>query len=136
MNPYYNQNYNQEQIISLLETIQDCIREGWFIILKNENRQENIDFINEYNLTGKRQKDILLKIKPEDFCHTLKNTNPGFEHEVLYVFCPQLMLFNFEGNEETVDIYTKFNIIDINGGKRAVVISFHKRSKPIDYPFR
>jgi hypothetical protein len=76
-----------------------------------------------------------LKIAPEDFCHTLQNTNLGFEHEVLYVFCPRVMLFNFEDNEELVDIYIKFNIIDLNGGKRVVVISFHKRNKPIDYLF-
>lgn len=72
----------------------------------------------------------------EDFCHTLQNTELGFEHEVLYVFCPRVMLFNFEGNEEFVDIYTKFNIIDLNLGKRVIVISFHKRNKPIDYLFR
>jgi len=136
MNPHYNQNYTRDQIVVFLQTIQDCVREGRFVISKKENRQENIDFINEYNLTSKKQKEILLKIEPEDFCHTLQNTNLGFEHEVLYVFCPQVMLFNLEGNEEMVDIYTKFNIIDINGGKRVVVISFHKRNKPINYLFR
>ena len=136
MDPHYNQNYTREQISTVLQIIQDCVRESRFYISKNENRQENIDFINEYNLSSNKQKEILLKIMPEDFCHTLQNTNLGFEHEVLYVFCPQVMLFNSEGNEETVDIYTKFNIINISGGKRVVVISFHKRNKPIDYLFR
>lgn len=106
------------------------------IDINNENRQENIDFINEYNLISKKQSEILLKIEPEDFCHTLQNTNLGFEHEILYVFCPQVMLFNFSGEEELIDIYTKFNIIDVASGKRVVVISFHKRNKPIDYLFR
>jgi len=132
----YNQNYTHEQIAAVLTSIQDCVREGRFIISKNENRQENIDFINEYNLSSKRQKEIILKIEPEDFCHSLQNTNIGFEYEVLYVFCPQVMLFNFEGTEDLVDIYTKFNLIDINSGKRVVVISFHKRNKPIGYLFR
>lgn len=36
----------------------------------------------------------------------------------------------------TVDVYTKFNVIDLPSGSRAVVISFHKRNKPIDYLFR
>jgi len=133
---YYNQNYTSKQISTVLEIIQDCVRESRFYISKNENRQENIDFINEYNLNSKKQKEILLKITPEDFCHTLQNTNLRFEHEVLYVFCLQDMLFNFEGNEEMVDIYTKFNIIDVSGGNRVFVISFHKRNKPIDYLFR
>jgi len=100
MDTYYNQNYTREQISDVLKIIQDCVRERRFYISKNENRQENIDFINEYNLTSKKQKEILLKITPEDFCHSLKNTNLGFEHEVLYVFCPQVMLFNIENNEK------------------------------------
>ena len=136
MNHHYNQNYTIKQITAVLLTIQDCVRESRFIISKNKNRQENIDFINEYNLSSKKQKEILLKIKPEDFCYTLQNTKLGFEFEVLYVFCPQIMLFNFEGIEEWVDIYTKFNIIDLTEGKRIVVISFHKRNKPINYLFR
>ncbi len=136
MNHHYNQNYTIEQIMSVLQTIQDCVRESRYIIAKNKNRQENIDFIKDYNFSSKRQKEILLKIKPKDFCHSLQNTKLGYEYEVLYVFCPQILLYNFEGNEEWVDIYTKFNIIDLNEGKRVVVISFHKRNKPINYLFR
>ena len=136
MNPHYKQDYTKEQIAAILQTVQDCIRENRFVISKKKNRQENISLIHEYNLTSNKQKEILLNITVGDFCHTLQNTNLGFEHEVLYVFCPQVMLFNLDGNEEMVDIYTKFNIIDFNGGKRVVVISFHKRNKPIDYLFR
>lgn len=64
---HYNQNYTREQIVAFLQTIQDCVRESRFVISKNENRQENINFINEYNFTSKKQKEILLKIAPEDF---------------------------------------------------------------------
>jgi hypothetical protein len=136
MNPHYNQNYTREQISAVLQIIHDCVGKIRFIISKNEHRQENINFISEYNLTSKRQKEILLKIKPDDFCHTLQNKKFKFEHEVLYVFCPRVLLFNFEGVAETVDIYTKFNMIVLNEGKRVVVISFHKRNKPINYLFR
>lgn len=102
----------------------------------NENRRENIQFINEYRLSTKKQKEILLSIKVTDFCHSLNNTNPGYEHEVLYVFCPQRSLFNAFGEEEFVDIYTKFNIIEYGNKKRVITISFHKRNKPIIYLFR
>jgi hypothetical protein len=136
MNPHYDHNYTREQIVTILQTIQDCVRESRFIISKNENRQENIDFINEYNLSNKKQKEILLKIVPEDFCHTLKNTKVGYENEVLYVFCPQVLLFNIEDKEEMVNVYTKFNIIEYDAGKRVVVISFHKPNKPFEYLFR
>ena len=46
------------------------------------------------------------------------------------------LLMLADGDAETVDIYTKFNVIDLPTGKRTVVISFHKRNKPIDYLFR
>ncbi len=92
--------------------------------------------MREYNLGSDRQKQILLQIEIEDFCYTLQNRNIGFEHEVLYVFCPQVTLFNFDGEKKQVDVYTKFNIVDLNPGNRVVVISFHERKKPITHFFR
>jgi len=122
MNPHYNQQYTREQIESILHIIQDCVRCNRFTIELNKNRQENIDFINNYNISSTRQKDILLKIKAEDFCHSLQNKNIGFEHEILYAFCPQITLFNVESTEELVDVYTKFNILDYASGKRIITI--------------
>ncbi len=78
----------------------------------------------------------MLQIEADDFCHTLQNTNIGFEHEILFVFVPQVQLYNIDGEEEIVDVYTKFNVIDMPNGSRVVVISFHKRNKSIDYLFR
>ena len=136
MNPYYNQNYTREDIEKILKMIKECVLAGRYIISQNDNRQENIDFINEYNLRSDRQKSILMHISVEDFCHSLQNTNPGFTYEVLYVFVPQVELFNADGKAETVDIYIKFNLIDLPACKRTIVISFHRRNKPIDYLFR
>lgn len=136
MKPYYNQNYTREEIDLVLAKIKNCVGNNKYTIALNENRQENIDFINEYNIRSSKQKNILLQLKTDDFCHTLQNTKIGYEYEVLYVFVPQVKLFNLDGEAETVDIYTKFNIIDLSGGSRTVVISFHKRNKPIDYLFR
>lgn len=136
MNPYYNQNYTREQVDAILDKIKDCVVTNKYTIALNENRQENVDFINEYNIRSDKHKSMLLQIRTEDFCHTLQNTKIGFEYEVLYVFVPQVQLFNADGEEETVDIYTKFNVIDMSNGSRTVVISFHKPNKPIDYLFR
>ncbi len=136
MSRYYNQNYTREEIDEVLERIKTCLRNNDYTISLNQNRQENIDFINEYNIRSSVQKNILLGIRIEDFCHTLKNTKKGYEHEILYVFVPQIKMFNAFGEEEIIDLYTKFNIIDTHGGTRTVVISFHKRNKPIDYVFR
>lgn len=136
MNPYYNQNYTREEIDIILNKIKSCVSNNRYTISLNENRKENIDFINEYNIRSDKQKSILLQLKTEDFCHTLQNTKIGYEYEVLYVFVPQVQLFNADGEEEMVDIYTKFNLIDMPNGSRTVVISFHKRNKPIEYLFR
>ena len=136
MNPYYNQNHTREQIDAILDKIKDCVVNNKYTIALNENRQENVDFINEYNIRSDKQKSILLQLKTEDFCHALQNTKIGFEYEVLYVFVPQVQLFNADGEEETVDIYTKFNVIDMSNGSRTVVISFHKINKPMNYLFR
>lgn len=136
MNPHYNQNYSREEIDAILAKIKSCIEKDRYTISLNENRKENIDFINEYNIRIDKQKDILMRIETADFCHSLQNTKIGYEHEVLYVFVPQVQLYDMEDKEVTVDVYTKFNVINLPSGNKTVVISFHKRNKPIDYLFR
>jgi hypothetical protein len=136
MNSHYNQNYTKQEIDEILDKVKNCVYNNRYTISLNENRQENIDFINEYNIYSNKQKKILLQLKVEDFCHSLQNTKPGYEYEVLYVFVPQVNLFNAEGVEEKVDIYIKINIIDMSNGSRTIVISFHKRNKAITYLFR
>lgn len=55
MNSYYNQNYTEEDINKILEIIKECIQNNNYTIAMNENRQENIEFINEYNIRSDRQ---------------------------------------------------------------------------------
>ena len=74
MNPHYNQNYTREEIDAILAKIKSCVEKGRYVISQNENRQENIDFINEYNIRSDKQRSILMQIKTEDFCHSLQNT--------------------------------------------------------------
>ncbi len=136
VNSHYNQNYAKKQIEIILSKIKECVETDHFQISMNENRQENIDFINEYNIYPKKRKQILMQISIEDFCHTLQNTKIGYEHEVFYVFVPRVELFNVLGEKEKIDIYTKFNVIERMNGNRTVVISFHKLNKPIEYLFK
>lgn len=136
MNPYHNQDYTRADIDAILDEIHSCVSKGDFYISLKGRRQENHGLIDEYNLRSEKQKSILLQITTDDFCHSLNNTKPGYEHEILYVFIPQVQLYNADGLEETVDVYTKFNIIPRSSGKYTVVVSFHKRNKPADYLFR
>lgn len=80
MNSHYNQNYTKEVIDVILEKIKNCVGNNKYTIALNENRQENIDFINEYNIRSNKQKSILLQLRTEDFCHTLQNTKIGYEY--------------------------------------------------------
>ena len=136
MSQHYNQNYTKEKISAVLQKIKECVSRGKYSVAQNENRTENVTLIREYNLTSEKQRRILMQIEIEDFCHSLQNINPGYEYEVLYVFCSQVTLFNLDDEEKKLDLYTKFNIIDLPTGSRVVVISFHEINKPIDYLFR
>ena len=136
MNPHYNQNYSREEIDRILSKIKMCIRNGRCTISLNENRRENQDFINEYNIRDAKQKEILLQITADDFCHSLRNKKPGFEHEILYVFAPDAELTDAEDHPTVVRIYIKFNIIKTRSGDLTIVISFHPLNKPIDHAFR
>lgn len=135
MNPYYNQNYTKDEIAVILKEIKTCIEEDRFTIELNENRVENKAFVNDYNLSSSKQKEILLEIEVEDFCHSLKNTKPGYTHEILYVFCPQVELIDIFAEDKVIDIYTKFNLIEYNVAKRVITVSFHERNRPISYCF-
>lgn len=111
-NHHYNQDYTKDEIEAVLSRIKECVEKDRFQISMNENRKENVDFINEYNLTHAKRKKIIKGISLNDFCHTLQNTKKGYEDETLYVFVPRVVLFTAVGEKEYVDIYTKFNLIE------------------------
>ena len=125
-------NYTREEVATVLETIQTCVAGDKFILSTNINRAENIEFTDKYNLTVARIKGIISEIEIEDFCYGLHNEHVGYEHEILYVFCPQVEL-PYGEKIEAVDIYAKFNIIN---GERVIIISFHQRNYPADYLFK
>lgn len=132
MNNSYLKNFSREEISDILKTIQTCVKKDNYVISRNDNRKENIGFFDKYSLTAAKIKAIILNIEIYDFCYGLHNEHAGFEHEILYVFCPQIEL-SYGDIVDMIDIYSKFNIID---GERVVVISFHKRNYPINYLFK
>ncbi len=135
-NQYYKRDYTKSEIDAVLSRIKECVENDRFQVSMNENRQENISFINEYNLYHKKRKRLLLEITVDDFCHTLRNMKKGYEDEVLYVFVPRVVLYNAVGEKESVDVYTKFNLIKREDGDWTVVISLHKLNRPVEYLFR
>lgn len=128
--------YSAEQIKSLVEIIKDCARENRFVISLEECKIENTQFIEEYNINANKRINILSDLDYKDFCYGLQNMKDGVEQNNLYVFCTQKQLYNIDNKSELVDIYLKFNIIYNNNKNYYVLVSLHKRNKPITYLFK
>ncbi len=132
-------NFTVEDIEKYLEEMRNLIKDNRYNIEVNVKREENKDFIEDYNIDTKKEKEILLSLEYTDFCYAVNNTtnDPRYSHEVLYIFNKNYKLYKI-GEEcgENLDIYIKTNKIDTKLGKRIIVISFHKRNKDIQYYFR
>ncbi|MBU9919084.1 MAG: hypothetical protein KTQ14_11420 [Fusobacteriaceae bacterium] len=101
-------NFTEIDIKNYLSEIKNLIENDCFNIECNENREENIDFIEDYNIISKKQKEILLSLVYTDFCYAANNNNPKFAHEILYIFNKVYILYkNREDYSEKVDIYIK-----------------------------
>ena len=125
-----------DDIKAYLSKFRKFILDGKYSIAQNENRQENIDFIEDYKIDTKKEKEILLGIQYDDFCYVVDNDNEEFSHEILYIFC-KCQELDYWGTLENVDIYIKINMTQIrNGDDFVFIVSFHIRNKPIEYLFK
>lgn len=128
--------YTESEIGAYLASFKALVMAGKYTISLNPNRQENLDFIRNYNIDTAKRKDILLALEAEDFCDVVENIKEEYAHEKLYIFGKT---FNLEkwGDSEEVDIYIKINLIQKrNGEDFAIVISFHQRNYEMVYYFK
>jgi hypothetical protein len=132
----YNKNYTREQIETVLGEIQQTVLSGKWNLSRGATRTKNIAFKRDFALDNDKIAAIIQKIKPEDFCHSLSNTNPAHIPGDLFVFCPYLKLTSFEGKDQKVTVYSKFSIVkSTDSGKFVVIVSLHEADKPADYLF-
>lgn len=125
-----------DDIKKYLSQFRKAILDGKYSISKNENRQENLDFIEDYKINSKKEKEILLGIQYDDFCYAVDNEKEEFAHEKLYIFCKRQEL-DCWGTLELVDIYIKVNMIKTRRGDDfTIIVSLHKRNKSINYLFK
>ncbi|MDD2555780.1 MAG: hypothetical protein PHH05_05790 [Syntrophaceticus sp.] len=125
-----------DEIKKYLGKFRKAILDGKYIISKGRNRQENVDFIEDYKIDTKKEKEILLGIQYDDFCYAVDNEKEGFSHEKLYIFC-KCQELDYWGALEVVDIYIKTNMTQTRRGEDfTIVVSFHKRKKPIRCLFK
>lgn len=136
LEPQINKSFTVDEIKAYLVTFKKLIFEDKYTIAQNENRKENIDFIEDFKIDTKKEKQILLGLEYDDFCYALDNKNPKFAHEKLYVFCKTRELDNW-GQLESIEIYIKINLTQTRKGDNVIiVVSFHKLNKPISYLFK
>ena len=128
--------YREEQIMNLIESIKDCVRENRYTISLEDNKLENIQFIQENNINEKKLINILFDLDYKDFCYGLQNLKEGMEQNNLYIFCKQRELYNIIGKKELIDIYLKFSMICNESEEYRMLVSMHKRNKPITYVFK
>ncbi|MGN0144599.1 MAG: hypothetical protein ACI398_06415 [Clostridium sp.] len=128
--------YTKEMVRNLISIVKECAREGRFTISLEGNKLENMQFIEEYNVNEEKIIDMLTLLNVEDFCYGLENMKDGVIYNDLYVFCPIRQLYNIKGKKETVDVYMRFNIIESGENNYRMIVSLHKRNKPITYIFK
>lgn len=128
--------FTPDDIKKYLNELRRAVLEGKYTISRNENRQENIDFIEQYKIDSKKEKEILLSLQHDDFCYAVDNEKEAFSNERLYIFCKGYELDNW-GILEHVEIYIKTNMTQTRRGDDIlIIVSFHKRNKPITYLFK
>jgi hypothetical protein len=128
-------NFTSKEIDEYLEKIKKCVRENKYSISLNGNRNENKEFIEDYRIDTKKEKEILLSLTHKNFCYAVDNTNPKYPNEKLYVFSTRCQLENW-GLIESVNIYIKTNKLRVKSGEDIViVISMHKLKRAIKFLF-
>lgn len=128
--------FSPNDIKKYLDQFRRAILKEKYIISKNVNRQENMDFIEDYKINSIKEREILLGIQYDDFCYAVDNEKEEFAHEKLYIFCKRQEL-DYWGALELVDIYIKINMTKTRKGDDfTIIVSFHKRNKPISYLFK
>ncbi len=130
----YELNFTQDEIDVYLMEVKEAIRSNKYRIEKNAHRQDNLDLFFDYVIDETMAKDILLGLTSTDFSEVRRNTNKGYEHELLYVFGKDVELVERTGNKcKIVSLYIKFNKLD---NCYVIIVSFHEQKYPIKYYFK
>ena len=118
-------NHTKKEIAEYVEKIKKIIKLGRFVVCTTEKNEKNIAFLQEYNLSSYKIKEMLLELKAKDFCYSVDNYN--CPEERLYIFCREYELNNC-GIIEKVNVYIK---IAIKQNDFIVIVSFNKPEKDI-----
>ena len=124
----------KEEVKQILEKVKACVHNDKFRISLNPNRIENQSFINDYRLTTKQQKRMILELDIYDFSKI--DIDRKNKIQILYFFGREYELNHKDRGLENVETYIKFTLIERNTEEMILFISFHKAIYPIIYRFK
>ena len=130
----------KEEVKQILEKVKACVNNDKFRISLNPNRIENQSFINDYRLTTKQQKRMILELDIYDFSKI--DIDRKNKIQILYFFGREYELnhhIEIQENIEyfkNVETYIKFTLVERNTEEMILFISFHKANYPINYRFK
>lgn len=121
-------NYTQKDIFDYVLKLNVLTQERNYSISLNPNREDNIRLMQEFYVGQEIREKILLSLSVDDFCYCLKNDNPNYSHEILYVFHKQVTLqrkYSSKGKEH-IHLYIKINMIEKQPNDYFYAVSFHE----------
>ena len=124
----------KEEVKQILEKVKACVNNDKFRISLNPNRIENQSFINDYRLTTKQQKRMILELDIYDFSKI--DIDRKNKIQILYFFGREYELNHKDRGLENVETYIKFTLVERNTKEMILFISFHKANYPINYRFK
>ena len=124
----------KEEVKQILEKVKACVNNDKFRISLNPNRIENQSFINDYRLTTKQQKRMILELDIYDFSKI--DIDRKNKIQILYFFGREYELNHKDRGLENVETYIKFTLVERNNEEMILFISFHKANYPINYRFK
>lgn len=128
--------FSPEDIKAYLKALKSLVLENKYTISRNNSREENKKFIEDFKIDSRKEKEILMNLEFDDFCYAVNNKNPKFAHEILYVFNKEYELDRW-GELVSVDIYIKTNKTQTRDGDDfMIIVSFHERNMPLKYLFK
>ncbi len=111
-----------DDVSEYLKEIKECIKKDKNNLKLQQNRQNNFEFMVEYNLNKNVIIDIINQLELIDFIDKVANRHKEYKVEVLYIFNKNYELTNAHGNKKIVSIYIKFNYIN----PKVILVSFHE----------
>ncbi len=127
-------NVEKKDIEQYHSEVKEAVENDRYRLDRNARRQDNINLFLDYVIDEAKAKEIILGLAVMDFSEILQNEHKGYEHERLYVFGKDVVLWERNGTEEkTVALYIKFNKLE---NSFVIVISFHEQKYPLTYYFK